>query len=84
MSKCGHAMNETQEAQREQERIFKRMLQAVPACLCGTLDHPATLSDLRFAAQHEIDMFEEDQDGHLTASEIRLVRKFIGKIERYL
>lgn len=71
-------------AQRETDRNYTRMLRVVPSCLWGALDRPRTLTDLKYAAQHEIDMFEENQDGHLTAIEIKQVRKYLAKIERIL
>lgn len=57
---------------------FAQAYKIMPACLVGALDRPSTLADLRYAAQHEIDMFEEKQDGCLTALEIKAVRKFLA------
>jgi len=59
---------------------FEYAFKMMPACLVGALDRPTTVEDLRFAAMHEIDCFESDEDGHLTAREIAKVRLFLKKI----
>lgn len=61
---------------------FDQAYKLMPACLVGAVDRPKTISDLRFAALHEIDCFEEGQDGHLTAAEIAQVRRFLTFLSR--
>ena len=56
---------------------FSHAMRILPSCLVGALDNPTTLSDLRVAAQHEIDMFSEGQDGCLSRSEIIAVKDFL-------
>jgi hypothetical protein len=56
---------------------FAKALRKMPACLVDTVDHPTTIADLRFAAEHEIDMFNEGQDGALEPSEISQVALFL-------
>jgi hypothetical protein len=55
----------------------------MPSCLVGALDNPQTTNDLRYAAQLEIDLFESQEDGCLSADEIRKVRWFLGRLEAY-
>lgn len=59
---------------------FAEAFKKMPACLMGAVDNPKTIQDLLYAAQHEIDMAEEDQDGHLSVAEIRSVRRFLNYI----
>lgn len=59
------------------EEAWKRM----PACLVGAIDQDDKTIDLLSAARHEIDMYDENQDGHLTDEEIRQVRKFLVWLE---
>lgn len=60
---------------------FKEAMRIMPACLVGALDRPATIADLRFAALHEIECFEADEDGHLEETEIELVEHFLDAIK---
>lgn len=54
----------------------------MPACLMGAYDalQHTRIEDLRFIAEHEIDMFNEAQDGCLECYEIKLVKKFLEVI----
>lgn len=60
---------------------FEEAKKRMPACLVGALDNPRTIADLRFAALHEIACYEEYQDGHLTATEIKAVRRFLRLLD---
>lgn len=50
----------------------------MPACLMGAIDHPKTVADLKFAAEHEVDCFNSDEDGHLEPEEISQVAAFLA------
>ena len=65
-----------------QQKHFKEAYQKMPACLMGTIDHPKTVADLKFAAEHEVDMFNEDQDGHLEPEEISQVATFLAWLRK--
>ncbi len=52
-----------------------------PACAIGAMDGEETISNLRFAAQHELDMHEEDQDGCCTAKEAQQIRRYLKWID---
>lgn len=58
---------------------FDEAMKALPACVAGGLDQPKTVSDLVYQALHELDMFEEGQDGAITARQAAAVRKFVQK-----
>jgi hypothetical protein len=58
---------------------FDVAFKAFPACIVGGLDRPKTVSDLVYQALHELDMFEEGQDGAITARQAAVVRKFVEK-----
>jgi hypothetical protein len=58
-------------------KTFEEALKALPACVFGGLDHPKTISDLRAQAEHELDMFNEAQDGCITCAEAQQVKKFL-------
>lgn len=58
---------------------FDAAMKAFPSCIAGGLDSPKTVSDLVYQALHELDMFEEGQDGAISAREAALVRKFVQK-----
>lgn len=60
-----------------EHRTFISAKKKMPACLVGATDHPRTLGDLRFAAEHEVDMFNEGQDGALTPAEVSQVAAFL-------
>lgn len=57
---------------------FAKAYRKMPACLVGALDHPKTVADLQFAAEHEVDMFNEGQDGALEPKEISQVAAFLA------
>lgn len=58
---------------------FDIAIRAFPSCIVGGLDRPKTVSDLVYQALHEIDMFEEGQDGAISPRQAVAVRKFIQK-----
>lgn len=60
---------------------FEKAYKIMPACLVGALDRPTTVLDLKFAAEHEVDCFETDEDGHLPEHEIKLVKEFLRRIK---
>ena len=61
---------------------FAAAFKLMPACLMGAYDAlgHTRIEDLRFIAEHEIDMFNEAQDGCLECYEIKLVKKFLEVI----
>jgi len=59
--------------------LFKVAMKAFPACIAGGLDRPKTVSDLVYQALHELDMYEEGQDGAITSRCAKVVREFIRK-----
>lgn len=58
---------------------FEIAMKALPACIAGGLDQPKTVSDLVYQALHELDMYNEGQDGAITARQAAAVRKFVHK-----
>jgi hypothetical protein len=60
---------------------FRDAYKAIPTCLVGYFtDTPKTIFDLKMAAEHEVDMFNENQDGALTSREISQVIKYLSKL----
>ena|SRR3990172_8292120 len=59
--------------------LFKVAMKAFPACIAGGLDRPKTVSDLVYQALHELDMYEEVQDGAISSRCAKAVREFIRK-----
>lgn len=59
--------------------LFREAMKEFPACIAGGLDRPKTVSDLVYQALHELDMYEEGQDGAITSRQAKAVRKFIEK-----
>jgi hypothetical protein len=61
------------------QHTFGQAVKALPACVSwDPLEHK-TVSDLVWQALHELDMFNEDQDGAITAREAAAVRRFVQK-----
>ncbi len=58
---------------------FDVAMKALPACVASGLDRPKTVSDLVYQALHELDMYEEGQDGAITARQAAAVRKFVQR-----
>lgn len=60
---------------------FEVALRAFPRCIIGGLDPLGhkTVSDLVYQALHELDMFNEGQDGAISAREAAIVKKFVQK-----
>jgi hypothetical protein len=51
----------------------------LPDCVSMDPGSPETISELVWQARHELDMFNEGQDGAITQSEAQAVRRFIQK-----
>jgi hypothetical protein len=69
----------TRSAKQERKRLtFEQAYTLMPACLVGATDRPTTIEDLRAAAEHEVDMFNERQDGCLSCQEMQQVRYFLA------
>jgi hypothetical protein len=58
----------------------RQLLAFIPACVAFDWAQISDLSDVAFILQHEIDLFEEGQDGALSAKDIRVVRKALGRV----
>jgi hypothetical protein len=54
----------------------------IPNCVSYDPFQVETLADVIYVLQHEIDCFDEGQDGALDSSEIRVVRKALVRARR--
>jgi hypothetical protein len=62
---------------------FQLACKSMPRGLYAGMDflgQHKTVSDLRFAAQHEIDLFEEGDDNALPANDVRAIRRWMKKL----
>lgn len=59
--------------------LFDVAMKEFPAFIAGGLDRPKTVADLVYQALHELDMYNEGQDGAITLRQARTVRAFIQK-----
>lgn len=53
----------------------------IPTCVAYDPYQIRSLNDVVFILEHEIDLFEENQDGHLSAGEIKQVRVALEKVK---
>jgi hypothetical protein len=59
---------------------FKDAFDSIPACVVIDPAQVNTIADVRYVLQHEIDLFEEGQDGALTAGEINQVIRALARV----
>lgn len=53
----------------------------IPNCVAFDPFQVKTYADIRYILQHEIDLFEEGEDGALSEKEIKTVRKALKFVE---
>lgn len=52
----------------------------IPPCVCYDPWQLKNLSDAEYLLKHEIDLFEEGEDGALSAGEIKQVREALARL----
>lgn len=62
------------------KNFVQQAINSIPLCVCWDPAQIKTPSDVRYILQHEIDLFEEGEDGALTQPEITQVRKALAKL----